>query len=281
MRIMLPTSLAELYAAQQEFPAGAIMAGGTDLLVKLRHSGRRPPALICLERIAELQELTLTDAEITIGAAVTLQRLLECDTVKTEFAALHQALTVLASPPIRHSATLAGNLCTASPAGDTLPPLYVFNASVDTVCTGKYRRIPVAEFIAGPGRTVLQPGEVVTSVRLARGPSGRNSGYYKVGKRQAMAIAVASLAALVTPEKNGRRQIRLAWGSVGPTVMTAPAIESFLADRSFTEENLRQAGALVSEFVQPIDDLRASAGYRRQLAANLLLRLAADFDAGE
>ena len=257
------------------------MAGGTALLVKLRHSGRRPPALICLERIAELQELTLTDAEITIGAAVTLQRLLECDTVKTEFAALHQALTVLASPPVRHSATLAGNLCTASPAGDTLPPLYVFNASVDTVCTGKYRRIPVAEFIAGPGRTVLQPGEVVTSVRLARGPSGRNSGYYKVGKRQAMAIAVASLAALVTPEKNGRRQIRLAWGSVGPTVMTAPAIESFLADRSFTEENLRQAGALVSEFVQPIDDLRASAGYRRQLAANLLLRLAADFDAGE
>ena len=152
-----------------------------------------------------------------------------------------------------------------------MPPLYVFNASVDTVCAGKYRRIPVAEFIAGPGRTVLQPGEVVTSVRLARGPSGRNSGYYKVGKRQAMAIAVASLAALVTPEKNGRRQIRLAWGSVGPTVMTAPAIESFLADRSFTEENLRQAGALVSEFVQPIDDLRASAGYRRQLAANLLL----------
>ena len=277
MRIMLPTSLAELYAAQQEFPAGTIMAGGTDLLVKLRRCGQRPPALICLERVAELRVLALTDAEIVIGAAVTLQRLLECDTVKTEFSALHQALQTLASPPVRHAATLAGNICTASPAGDSLPPLIVFGATLEISSPSGCHSIPLADFIRGPGMTVLQPTEVVTKVRIPRPVSRSQSVYYKVGKRRAMAIAVASLAALLEEDKTGGRRIRLAWGSVGPTVITAPAVERLLEECGFDNTALCEAGQLLAGAVRPIDDIRASAEYRRRLAANLLLRLADDF----
>ena len=277
MQMLFPHTLAELHGLRQEFPNGRILAGGTDLLVKFRHVEEKPPALFALERIDELGEMTISDAEIAIGAAVSLQRLLECDTVKTEFSALHQALQTLASPPVRHAATLAGNICTASPAGDSLPPLIVFGATLEISSPSGCHSIPLADFIRGPGMTVLQPTEVVTKVRIPRPVSRSQSVYYKVGKRRAMAIAVASLAALLEEDKTGGRRIRLAWGSVGPTVITAPAVERLLEERGFDNTALCEAGQMLAGAVRPIDDIRASAEYRRRLAANLLLRLADDF----
>ena len=281
MQVLFPHTLAELHGLRQEIPDGRILAGGTDLLVKLRHAAKTPPALFGIERIGELGEVTISDTEISIGAAVTLQRLLECDTVKTDFPALFQAIETLASPPVRHGATLAGNICTASPAGDSLPPLYVFGATIEISSPSGCRSIPLADFIRGPGMTVLQPTEVVTKVRILRPISPRQSVYHKVGKRRAMAIAVASMAALREEDKNGGRRIRLAWGSVGPTVITSPTIECLLEERGFDNTALGEAGQLLADIVRPIADVRASAEYRRQLAANLLLRLADDFGAAQ
>ena len=281
MQVLFPQSLAELHILRQEIPDGRILAGGTDLLVKLRHTRKKPPALFALERIDELGEVTISDTEITIGAAVTLQRLLECDTVKTEFSALFRAMETLASPPVRHGATLAGNICTASPAGDSVPPLVVFGATIEISSPSGCRSIPLADFIRGPGMTVLQPSEVVTAVRIRRPISPRQSVYHKVGKRRAMAIAVASMAALLEEDEPGGRRIRLAWGSVGPTVITSPAIERLLEERGFDTPVLCEAGQLLADIVRPIDDVRASAEYRRRLAANLLLRLADDFGAAQ
>ena len=281
MQVLFPRSLAELHILRHDIPDGRILAGGTDLLVKLHHTAKTPPALFALERINELGEVTITDTEISIGASVTLQRLLECDTVKTEFSALYQAIEMLASPPVRHGGTLAGNICTASPAGDSLPPLVVFGATIEISSPSGCRSVSLADFILGPGMTVLQPSEVVTAVRIRRPSSPRQSVYHKVGKRRAMAIAVASLAALLEEDKTGGRRIRLAWGSVGPTVITAPAIELLLEERGFDSTSLCEAGQLLSGIVRPIDDVRASAEYRRRLAANLLLRLADDFGAAQ
>jgi len=277
MDVLFPRTLEELQKLRTKMPGGLVMSGGTDLLVKIRKTGQKPTAIFCIERIAELQRLDVLDDEIVIGAAVTLQHLLECDTIKTELTALFEALSALASPPVRHSATLVGNVCTASPAGDTLPPLYVFAAEVEISNTSGRRRQSIAEFITGPGKTTLQPDEIVTAVRVPRPVDGMHSMYYKVGKRKAMAIAVASMAArFELGEAEVIKNIKMAWGSVGPTVVRAIDVEAYLTGRPLSVDCLREAGRLASAAVCPIDDVRASADYRRQVTGNLLLRLARD-----
>ena len=194
--------------------------------------------------------------------------------IRTEYCGLYQTLNELASPPIRHAATLVGNICSASPAADSLPPLVVMDAQVDIVGPAGCRTMPIAGFISGPGKNCLQPGEFVRTVRLPRLPQGLVSSYHKVGKRKAMAIAVASLAAAYRLSADGEvAWIRLAWGSVGPTVIRSSKVEEFICGKPLTEEVLRQAGELARQAVSPIDDVRASADYRRSLAGNLLLRL--------
>jgi xanthine dehydrogenase FAD-binding subunit len=155
-----------------------------------------------------------------------------------------------------------------------LPPLYVLDAAVDICGVGGCRRQSIAEFITGPGKTTLQPGEFVTAVRSPRPVERTRSVYYKVGKRKAMAIAVASMAARFELGDDGAINfIKMAWGSVGPTVVMAPKVEELLTGGSLSVDCLREAGRLASSAVCPIDDVRATAGYRRAVAGNLLLRL--------
>lgn len=275
MEVFFPNSLDELWAIMSANPGGAVMAGGTDLLVRIRKTGRKPPALFCLERIDELKQIRENEKVIFIGAYVTHQRLLENLTVQKRLRALWDAVSVLGSPPVRHSGTIGGNLCTASPAGDTLPPLYVFGAEVDIRSKSNKRSVSVAEFITGPGRTSLHSGEIVTRVSIPLPAPGTISRYYKAGKRKAMAITVASMAVQAKKDENGIIElIKLAWGSAGATVVTLPEAEEFLRGHTLSEERLRQAGKLVSAGVTPIDDIRGSAAYRRMVAGNLLLRLA-------
>ena len=276
MQVLFPQTIKELQTLLAEIPQGRIMAGGTDLLVKLCQDEQSIPAVFCLERLSELQQTGWQQDEFCIGAAVTQQQLLDNAVIQTEYRGLYQALNELASPPIRHVATLAGNVCSASPAADSLPPLIVLGAKIDIVGPAGRRAIPVADFVSGPGKNCLQTGEFVSGIRLPRLPQGAVSFYYKVGKRKALAIAVASLAAVYRTAAEGTLQnIRLAWGSVGPTVVTAQPVEEFLCGKTLSEEVLRQAGELVRQAVSPIDDVRASADYRRSLAGNLLLKLLA------
>lgn len=282
MQVLFPQTCSELQAMIAAHPQGRIMAGGSDLLVKLRQTGQTIPAVFCLERLSELRQTGWQQAEFCIGAAVTQQQLLDNVVIQTEFSALYQALNELASPPIRHAATLVGNLCSASPAADSLPPLVVLEACVDIDGPAGRRRLPVDGFVLGPGKNCLQPGEFVRAVRLPRPSQGLVSSYHKVGKRKALAIAVASLAAAYRLAVGGEvASIRLAWGSVGPTVICSKAVEEFICGKPLTEEVLRQAGELARQAVCPIDDVRAGADYRRSLAGNLLLRLLPGAIAGE
>ncbi len=274
MEVLFPLSLKELWTMMSDCPDGAVMAGGTDLLVRLRKSGRKFPALFCLEKISALQQIRESEKELHIGAAVAHQRLLDNSTVRTRLRALWDAVAVLGSPPVRHSGTLGGNLCAASPAGDTLPPLHVLGAQVNISSRYQKRSVPISEFISGPARTSLGSGEIVTGVSIPLPSRDTFSSYYKVGKRRAMAIAVASMAAYVKSAENGVIEwIKLAWGSVGPTVITLPEVETILRGHILSEEILRQAGKIVSAGVSPIDDIRGSSAYRRAVAGNLLMRL--------
>lgn len=277
MEVLFPKTLAELSRLFGAYPDGRILAGGTDLLVQLRRQGNKPSAVFAIEHLAELQRIEENETAVFIGAGVTHQQLLDLPIIKKRLPVLHDAVAMLGSPPVRHSGTLGGNLCTASPAGDTLPPLYALGAKI--AISGKVgkRCVPISEFIQGPGRTGLGQGEFVTGVQIPLPPENTFSAYYKVGKRKALAIAIASLAVVLAMNPDETvKTIKLAWGSVGPTVMVLPAVETFLKGKALSDERLSQAGKMASLGVAPIDDLRASAKYRRCLTANLLLRLCRD-----
>ncbi len=273
--VFLPQTLEELWNVLEKNPGAAIYAGGTDFLVKMRSGAIDPSCLVCLERIGALQGVRDEGGEVFIAAATTHSRLLEDPLIRGHFPVLAKSLSLLASPPIRHMGTIGGNIVTASPAGDTLPPLYVLGAEIEIRSERQSRRLPLRSFIRGPGNVDLQQGEVLTGVWLKKAPRWNISHYEKIGRRKAQACAIASMAAVLEVSDQGKiEKARLAWGSVGPKVVTSEMVEESLTGKSLCLETLKPAVRHVEEAVSPIDDIRASAEYRRTVAGAILLRLA-------
>jgi CO/xanthine dehydrogenase FAD-binding subunit len=272
-RLALPQSLADVWTELKKRPHAMIYNGGTDVLTAQRGQSEFP-GLICLERVAELLGVTQKGDGIGLGAGCTHSRLLAEPLVRDKLPVLARALSVLGSPPIRNMGTIGGNICTASPAGDTLPPLYALGARLELVSEKGIRHVPLTEYITGPGATTLEPGEILKTVWVKE-PKGYNLQYYeKVGQRNAMAISLVSLAAMLNLDSQGIiRAARLTWGSVGPTIQTAPAAEEALVGHRLDRKMLDEAAFLVSSAIKPITDPRASAEYRRMVASRLLLRL--------
>ena len=273
--VLIPRTLKELWQILEDEPRAALYAGGTDLLVRMRNGLMDPHQMICLERLQELTGVEDRGEEVWIGPCTPLTKLLENSLIIKHFPILIKGLRVLGSPPIRNMGTIGGNIVTASPAGDTLPPLYVLRAQLELRRSDSSRRVPIGEFIRGPGETILTPGEVLTAIWLRKCPGFNLHHYEKVGQRKALAIAVVSLAALLKISDRGIvEEARLAWGSVAPTVVTSHVIEAMLMGRRLSRQVLEKVAELARGMVHPIDDIRASAEYRRQVAGNLLLRLA-------
>ena len=258
----------------EDRPGAALCAGGTDLLVRRRAGLINPESLICLERIEELQEISFRGDTIFVGACARHARIIEHPVLKEEFPILIKAIRVLGSPPIRNMGTIGGNICTASPAGDALPPLYVLEAEVEIRSRNASRRMVIDQFIQGPGRTALEQGEMLHGIWLRRGENYPIHHFEKVGLRKALAISVASLSALVSVSKSGLvEKVRLAWGSVAPTVLLAREAEEALLGRPLSREALERAAVIVRRAASPIGDIRGTEEYRRTVAGNLLLRL--------
>ena len=275
----LPSSPVQVLALLREFPDAQLMAGGTDLLVRRRKAAPELRApLIGLERVLAWQGVREDETGVSIGACTSFSRMLADPLLAARAPMLLAAARCIGGPAIRNMATLGGNVCTASPAGDSLPPLYVLNAQVELMSPEGCRRVALDQWVTGPGQTRLGPGEVVTQLWLPREPSPTHQHFEKVGQRQSMAIAVASFAGVLRLGPDQRvTEARFAWGSVGPTVMRVPALESFLLGRKLDAAVTRAAVEQVQRGVAPIDDVRASAAYRRALAANLLLRFLQPF----
>lgn len=273
-RVLLPTSLGELWAMLGDEPGCAVFAGGTDLLVR-RRAGIGDP-LVCLERITELREIHESDGWLCIGAGATHAACSAAPLVARHAPVLALAMRRIGSPQVRNMGTIGGNICTASPAGDSLPSLHILKAEVVLRSPGSERVLSIADFIRGPGKTDLRPGEILTEVRVPSAADFQVQHFEKVGQRNAQAIAVVSLAALVRLSRRGIvEEARLALGSVGPTVVRPREAEETLVGRRLSLTALREAAGLVRAAVSPIDDIRATADYRREVAGNLLLRLAA------
>ena len=266
-----PRTLQELWPLLDDH--ATVMAGGTDLLARAR--GKAPAFVACLERIDGLKGICEQDGHLRLGACETHARLLSHPLVRSRLPMLATALEALGSPLIRNMGTLGGNIVTASPAGDTLPPLYAADALVETASRRGTRRMPLEGFITGPGKTGLEPGEIVAAVLVPHMAGEARQHFEKVGRRKALAIAVVSLAAVIREDGAGVvAEARLALGSVGPTVIRCRKAEQALAGRRLSRDALLAAGQAVRLEISPQDDLRASAAYRRDVAGNLPLRLA-------
>ncbi len=272
--VLVPETLSDCWTMMEDHPGASVYAGGTDLLVRLPGLEPGPSALICLERIAELRAVSEQEDAVRIGAGVTHQMLTTDPLVARFTPILARAAAAVGGPAIRHMGTIGGNVVTASPAGDTLPALHVCDGAVEVRSGRESRLVPVREFIIGPGKTVLGPGELVTALVVPKVDRFHIQHVEKVGRRNALAVAVVSLAALIRSGPDGVvEEARLAWGSVGPTVIREPAVEALLVGEPLSAESLERAADAARKAVRPMDDVRAGAAYRRQVAGNLLLRL--------
>lgn len=274
--VLLPRTVSEVWDALEHEPKAALYAGGTDLLVLMRSGRVNPSALVCLERVDELREIRDEGGALVIGAAATHSSVMEHPAVKTLFPVLVQALKVLGSPHVRHAGTVGGNIITASPSGDTLPALYCLGAELELSSPSESRRVPIPDFMKGPGRVALKERELLIGIRIPKTPAWSIQRYEKVGKRKAQACAVVSLAALVNHDTTGCvTDARLAWGGVGATVMRSPIIDRAMEGITLSLDALSRIATMARDIVKPIDDIRAAADYRRMAAGNLVMRLTA------
>jgi CO/xanthine dehydrogenase FAD-binding subunit len=242
------------------------IAGGTDMMVELNFAHDRPEAVMDLTRVPELQAWWQEDGNLRVGAGVTYARIII--ELGDRLPGLAMASRTVGSPQIRNRGTVGGNLGTASPAGDGLPPLYASDAEVEVASTSGTRRIPVAEFVTGPKRNQLRPDELISAFYMpeAAGPQQ----YAKIGTRNAMVIAVCAFGLALDP---GRKRVGTCVGSAAPTPVRAGDAEGFIegvleegglweSRREIGEPALRRFGEAVQAAARPITDLRGTAAYR-------------------
>jgi CO/xanthine dehydrogenase FAD-binding subunit len=255
--VLTPRSLEEALRLKAEHPDALPIQGGTDVMVALNFDRARPETLLNLNEVAELRGWSRENGTLRLGAGLTYSEAMSGE-VREALPALAEASRTVGSPQIRNRGTIGGNLGTASPAGDALPPLLVEDADVEVASVRGARRMPLDEFLVGVKRNALADDELIVAVHLD--PCGQPQTFMKVGPRNAMVIAVCSLAVVADRE---RGELRAAFGSSAPTALlvTAPIEETDgFADR-------------VAEAAAPIDDVRGTAVYRRH-ALRVLTRRA-------
>ncbi|MDH5577968.1 MAG: xanthine dehydrogenase family protein subunit M [Betaproteobacteria bacterium] len=255
-----------------------LFAGGTDVMPQTR-AGRvkLQPVLMNLRRVPELRGIDEEGGVVRLGALVTITEMLESALVRDRLNLLWQSCDHFASDQIRNAATVGGNVCNASPAGDTLVPLLALNARAVLAAKPngalQVRRVPLTEFFLGPGRTCRAPSELLAAVEVPLPPAGFAGEFYKHGTRPGLDISAIAIA--LGARRDGRvlRDVRVAFGSVAPTPVRAPRTESTLEGRTVDAALLETAARTALEEVHPISDVRATDWYRRELIRNMLKRV--------
>lgn len=269
---MAPSSLKEAFHLLKEYQNKArLLAGGTDLIPKMKKRAITAEIIIDLNRIPGLAGIEIRGDRLHIRGLTRLAEIKESPLVKEKAPALAQAIGLMASPPIRNRATIAGNLCTASPAADTAPPLLVLDALVKMESIQGERIVPLAEFFLGPEKTVKRPDEILTEVIIP--VQEGNSAFMKLGRRKAFTLAVVSAAAFARTRKGKFEEVRVALGAVAPIPMRVRMVEEALKGSEIDERKIVQAAERVREEVSPITDVRASAEYRKDMSYVLTKRI--------
>lgn len=272
--LLQPNTLQEaLDALAQNNAAVRPLAGGTDMLVDMRAKRAQPDVLVALQNVRELRGVTRANGHLRVGAATTIAEFLK-NPLLSEYDALRQAASVFANPMIRNTATIAGNINSASPAGDMLPPMLVLDAQIELVSKSGTRTMPLHEFFLGPRKTARRADELLSCIQLpviSNQPPVSNlqstSAFYKLGLRQADAISIVSVAVWLERDGEKIRDARIALGAVAPRPLRATRAEEILRGQPYNAPNLKEAARVAAAECAPIDDLRASAKYRRRIVA--------------
>jgi CO/xanthine dehydrogenase FAD-binding subunit len=279
-----PTSLADALRVLRGGDA-TILAGGTDLMPQTQ-AGRVPfrRTLINIRRIRELRGIERSHGAIRIGALTTVTEAMESDVVRSGLPILVEAGDHFASAQLRNTATIGGNICNASPAGDTLVPLLVLDAEVELASASdgasSLRRVPLEKFFAGPGKTHRAPAELLVAVHVPLPRPGFVARFVKFGTRPALDISAISIGVGGVLRKGILSGVRVAFGAVAPTPLRGRATEAALEGRPLTDETIAAAATAARGEVRPISDVRASEWYRRELVGNLTRRVLAEISEG-
>jgi aerobic carbon-monoxide dehydrogenase medium subunit len=279
-----PKTLAEAIQLLAAHGASAkLLAGGTDLLPRMKIRKDCPTFLIDLNRIDSLSFIEVRGTALHIGAGTRLAALHDSAIVRDKAAALADAAHVMSSPGIRNRATIGGNLCNASRCADTPAPLIALDASVTLLGPGGERRVPIVEFFAVrgacSGKTVVSPDEVMTEIIIPT--SAGRSAFTKLGRRRGSSTAIVSVAACVSTANGKFDDVRVAVSAFGSTPVRGETVETALRGASVDGETIARAAGRIKDEITPIGDHRASAAYRKEMAAVLIRRVLTRLAMGE
>ncbi|MGI8926828.1 MAG: FAD binding domain-containing protein [Tepidiformaceae bacterium] len=270
-----PRTLAEAYALIGNGRSSQFLAGGTDIIVQLREGRRHCDQLIDLKHISELMSLGwAADGTLEIGAARPLAEIYEDAEVARRLPGLVDAAALIGGIQIQSRASLGGNLCNASPAADSAPALMALGARLVIGSAAGNRELPVGDFFLAPGRSALQPNEILVQLRIPPPAPNAATFFLRFIPRNEMDIAVVSAGAMLrlNPARDRIEAARVALGAVGPTPLMAPGAATALVGQPPTRETFEKAGAAAAEVATPITDMRGSIAQRRHLAAVLTIR---------
>ncbi len=244
------------------------MAGGTDLIVRMKMGRARPEAIINLSKIPALRYLNI-EPGLRIGVLTTFRQIERNGFIQKRYTALHEAAKAVTSIQIKTMGTLGGNLCHGSPAADSAPPLIAFGAGVKMIEGDKERTIPLEDFFTGPGQTLLTREELMVEIQVPEPKANTGSAFVKLGRVSAD-LAKVSAAVVIEREKDFCRDCKMVMGSVAEVPLRAKGAEKILMGRKFKEDLVEKASLQVSEEIRPISDLRSTAWYRKEVSKILV-----------
>jgi carbon-monoxide dehydrogenase medium subunit len=266
-----PRTLAEAVKLMDTLDNAKPVIGGTDLVPLLREAACRPSHLVDLNNVAELNYLREEDGFICIGATATHGQVAASELMR-KTPAVVDAVSRIGSPQIRNRGTLVGNLCNASPAADSAPPLLVHDAEVKIMSSDDTAVVPLPELFAGPKINCLEPNELVTEIRFPVPPESSSSSFNRIARRKAFTLSVVSAAAYVEMDGAVCSEARVAFGSVADTPIRVPAVEEILAGKEMDSQTVSEATEAAKQSVAPITDVRGTAEYRKDMCGVLLKR---------
>ena len=250
-----------------------VIAGGTDLLIQYCDRLYEVGSWLDLKNIEELKDIRINKNQTEIGAMVTHTQLEKSEDIKKYFPVLSQTAADIGSPQIRNRGTIGGNIVNASPAGDLLAPLMAYDAQFKLLSTQGEVIVPAEEFFIGPKKTILEPAQLLTGIILPL-PSERTFGcWIKIGKRKALIIATITLALVVEMAEDNKtvKEVRTCLGSVAPTPIEIKEIREKMIGKKFSELDFNQLGQIVEDKISPIDDIRGTREYRKDVAKNIMI----------
>ncbi|MBN2334014.1 xanthine dehydrogenase family protein subunit M [Candidatus Bathyarchaeota archaeon] len=263
-----PKTIGEAVEALKEHPDAKPLAGGTDLIPKMKQRLLEPRHVVNLKNIPEMTGITDSGGEVFIGAATKLRAVERNDTVRRKLPLLHSCVKSIGSVQIRNMGTLGGNVCNASPAADGALGLLTLGASVQIAGPGGERVVEAKNFFKGPGLTVLGGGEIVTGFTVPVPDEYTGTCFISVG-RTALDISTISIAVALTMDGDKVRDARIALGSVAPTPLRLTDVEKQLKGKTLTERLVEETARRVSEGIKPITDIRGTAEYRREASKGM------------